>query len=124
MKKYSDKRAKIAKRYTIILREINEEREPLCESCGKPQYEHSHIIPKSRSAELIADKENIIRQCRDCHINWETGYIWLMDNGDKVMAWLKQKNPEYYMVKAYQMKDNAEGISGLPGWAVRILKEL
>ena len=101
-------------------RKIAEERPPRCESCGKNEYENSHIIPKSRDRNMISVKENIMLQCRKCHKLWEDGYIWELENGYKVMTWLKATNEEYYYIKLYQMQDRAieqDCFDELPNWA-------
>lgn len=120
IKPMSQKRAKIQGKMEKAYREIDEERPNQCSSCGVREYERSHIIPKSRNRDTISVKENIVLQCRECHINWETGKLWLLSNGPEIMNWLKTIDKEYYYTKLYQMQDRAielDCFEELPAWA-------
>jgi hypothetical protein len=120
IKPMTQQRKSIQTKMEKVYREIAEERPNCCESCGKNEYENSHIIPKSRDRKMISVKENIVLQCRECHKLWEDGYIWLLENGYKVMMWLKETNEEYYYTKLYQFQDRAieqDCFNELPQWA-------
>lgn len=73
--------SEIEKRYKEVCREIDSEREPMCEGCGSNlKLSHSHIISQKvckqlGKTELIWDKSNIQLHCfgsyERCHDKWE-----------------------------------------------------
>lgn len=79
MKKFSNKRAAIERQYRKVCEEIDHEREPVCEGCGRGDrsLSHSHILSKYDRRDLIADKRNIRLHCfyvtGNCHDKWEKG---------------------------------------------------
>lgn len=79
MRKFSNKRASIEREYIKTCKEIDQEREPVCEGCGRGDraLSHSHILSKYSRRDLIADKRNIRLHCfyvsGNCHDKWEKG---------------------------------------------------
>lgn len=80
IRKYTE--SKINSNYRKTKKEIIEERDYYCESCGKSGQitvlTPSHLISRADSKrynciELIWDKKNIRIHCVDCHRNWENG---------------------------------------------------
>ena len=79
MKAISKKQSAVNKELKKVYQEIAEERGHYCTGCGRSDVplSHSHIIPRSRRADLTADKRNITYHCLDsngrkgCHTIWE-----------------------------------------------------
>ena len=59
MKKISTKQKEVKRKLNKVYNEIAEERAHYCEGCGKSDVplSHSHIIPRSRRADLVCDKK-------------------------------------------------------------------
>ena len=88
--------------YHKVLEEIDQEREPICQGCGKPEFEHSHSISRNyRNHEFLANKKNIWRLCRECHAGlYELGYVWMLDCGIEIMQNIWRLDEDYYRQKA------------------------
>ncbi len=59
-----------------VYAEIDSEREPICEGCGKPlPVSHSHLLSQRSREDLTDDKRNIRLHCfgnyNSCHDKWE-----------------------------------------------------
>ena len=65
MKKISKKQSKINKELRKVYMDILETRGHWCTGCGRSSIplSHSHIIPRSRRADLVCDKNNITYHC-------------------------------------------------------------
>lgn len=85
MKHFTEKRAKIDREMKKVYKEIDEDSPAICTGCWKPEFDHSHLFPKRPFSWLIARKENIFKQCRDCHRNFERNKFWLLRNGHQVI---------------------------------------
>jgi len=99
VKRVSDKQRKISKRILKAYREIALERGHYCTGCGRSGdvvLSHSHIIPRSRRADLSYDKRNITYHClsfgerKGCHEIWESR------DKDKLLDY--HKNLEYILL--------------------------
>lgn len=90
--------------YHRALEEIDQERDPICQGCGKPEFEHSHSIPRNyRNHEFIANKKNIWRLCRDCHLGYEAGTVWPLACGLEIMQNIWRLDEDYYRQKVMQV---------------------
>ena len=77
--KQTDKLRLINQKVSLAIDEIDQEREPCCEECGINQFDHSHLIPRAFGDYAYSDiKENIRRQCREHHVSWEQGRLYLL----------------------------------------------
>ena len=100
MKKYSTARAAIERQYLKVLKEILEEREPVCEGCERClPLTPSHRIPRSRRRDLIAEKADIDLFCEDCHRHVEAGRYDELKNGEEIKEYIQEADPEYYRIK-------------------------
>ncbi len=103
MRRYSKKRAKIERELRKVKQDIVDTHEGGCEGCAKTNcaMEFSHIIPRSRRADLIAVRENINVLCHSCHATWEThvpAKMKALDCYDANMAYIKEVDHEYYQI--------------------------
>ena len=106
MKKVSDKQRKISKRILYAYREIALERGHYCEGCGRADVplSHSHIIPRSRRADLICIKDNIQYLClsmgerKGCHEMWESRNKSKLLCYHKNLEYILQEDTEYYFL--------------------------
>ena len=83
MKKISNKQREIKRKLNKVYSIIAMERGHFCEGCGRTEGDvplsHSHIIPRSKRADLLCDKRNIQYLClsmgdgrKGCHEKWES----------------------------------------------------
>lgn len=111
---------------------IANEREPLCEGCGSPNFEHSHRFPVSyQNYAYIAVDEAIDLYCRHCHTyRYENGRIYELKNGEEVMAYLQRTDFQFFMSKLSQMEQRMTealtdpkriGKPMFPKWAVGLV---
>lgn len=80
IKKISNKRANVEKELHAVYKEIDQEREPVCESCdrGDRPLSHSHLLSRYTRPDLICEKDNIRLHCfgtvggpeKTCHEKW------------------------------------------------------
>lgn len=107
MKHHTKKRAAIEREYVKAKAEIMEEREPSCEGCGtySGSITFSHRIPRSRRRDLIADKDNIDLMCPSCHEHVEAGRYQELANGEAIMKYIIQMEPELIEIKKLR-RDN------------------
>jgi len=90
--------------YHRVLEEIDQEREPICQGCGKPEFEHSHSLPRNyKDHAFLSDKRNIWRLCRECHVGYENGYVWPLKCGKKLMQNIWKLDLQYYSQKVMQV---------------------
>lgn len=119
VKQVTSKQDGINREYSAVIAKMDQDLPPLCQSCRKPEYEHSHLISR-RIKEFATDRRNIYKQCRGCHKNWESGYIWLLGNGRQLMAALLEMSTEHYYTKLYQAQErvveNDVDFETLPAW--------
>ena len=110
MKAVSNKQAIIKRKLNAVYQQIDNDREPVCQGCGRGDkpLSHSHTISQKRckhlgKTELIWDENNIEIECfgnRDyCHDIWEHGTIEQkrnMNNFDRKLEYIKKHDPEQY----------------------------
>lgn len=79
IKKFSSKRSEKEREYILTCKKIDQEREPVCEGCGRGDrsLSHSHLLSKYSREDLIAEERNIRLHCfyvtGNCHDKWEKG---------------------------------------------------
>jgi len=100
------------KKYIEVCRQIDIEREPVCEGCGKGQggdlrLSHSHVISRQEAKniglpELIYNKRNIRLHCLDfgnhkgCHTKWESFKSKGMLDHEKNMQFIRSLDEMLY----------------------------
>ncbi|MCB0526809.1 MAG: hypothetical protein KDC86_19995 [Saprospiraceae bacterium] len=101
MKHFTTKRATIERQYQKVKAEIMQERQPCCAGCGTWQgsITFSHRIPRSRRVDLIAEKQNIDLMCPACHDKVETGRYDELQNGDEIICYIAENEPELLELK-------------------------
>lgn len=74
----------------------------VCEECGESQrLSFSHLVPRSRRSDLIAEERNVVIHCIDgddvegCHSRWERKDI-TMKTYSKNMEIIKELDKQYY----------------------------
>ena len=123
--------------YHRVLDEIGQEREPVCQGCGKPDFEHSHSIPRNYKAyAYLSNKKNIWRLCRHCHASlYELGYVWMLACGLEIMRNIWRLDEDYYRHKVAQVAKRLEeyksknwlaisqGAITVPAWCEQIIED-
>lgn len=106
MNQVSKKKQSQNSQYARVCSEIKKEREAKCESCGTTDYlSFSHLIPRSRSEKLIAEKRNIKVQCMSfgdhvgCHDLYEQGKIDSFIDREEILQLVKELDIEFYQLK-------------------------
>lgn len=124
--KKSNKQTSIDHQLRKTYEAIDNEREPVCEGCGRGDkpLSHSHTISRNRckqigKPELIYDKANIEIECfgtnTSCHEIWEhEGVVKRMqlDNFDNKMRYIEQHDPEKFRTTQLAIKSVTTGLSG------------
>ena len=108
MKKISSKQREIRRKLNKVYSEINYERGHFCEGCGRTEGDvplsHSHIIPRSRRADLICIKDNIQYLClsmgerKGCHEMWESRNKSKLLCYHKNLEYILEMDIEYYFI--------------------------
>lgn len=82
-----------------------------CSGCGtKERLSPSHVIPRSRRADLITDPRNITWHCMSmgeivgCHEIWESHDRPKLKDYEKNMAYIKEVDEEYYNILRFKDK--------------------
>lgn len=80
IKKISSKRANKEKELHVVYKQIDQEREPVCEGCGRNDrpLSHSHLLSRYTRPDLTCEKDNIRLHCfgntggpeKTCHEKW------------------------------------------------------
>lgn len=110
IRKVSKKQASIKSKLTAVYKEIDCERDMICQGCelGGLPVSHSHTISQKRckeigKPELIYDAANIELECFgesvNCHETWEHGAIWQkmrMKNFERKMEYIQKNDPEQF----------------------------
>jgi hypothetical protein len=106
MKHHTQKRAAIEREYREAKKLIHDEMIEdngyiFCRGCGTTsgRISWSHRIPRSRRADLIADKGNIDPMCQGCHEKVEAGKYGELDNGVEIVAYIAKNEPELLELK-------------------------
>lgn len=79
IKKISNKKAAVEKELRVVYKKIDNDREPICEGCGRGDVplSHSHLLSQYFRQDLITEEENIRLHCfgnyNSCHDKWERG---------------------------------------------------
>lgn len=125
IRKKSNKQSAIDYQLRKTYEEIDSEREPVCEGCGRGDkpLSHSHTISRYRSKqigkpELIYDKKNIEIECfgtnTSCHDIWEGAGIkevMKMNNFDKKMLYIEEHDQERFAIMSLAIKSVTTGLS-------------
>ena len=106
MKQVSKKQSTINRELTKVYKEIANERGHYCTGCGRSDVplSHSHIIPRSRRADLVTDKKNITYHCLDtngrkgCHTMWEGIERDKLLDYQRNMEYILENDTEYYFL--------------------------
>jgi len=109
MKKISNKQKEIRRKLNKVYSQISYERGHYCEGCGRTEGDvplsHSHIIPRSRRADLVCDKKNIQYLClsmgdgrRGCHEMWQSRDKSKLLCYHKNLEYILQEDTEYYFL--------------------------
>ena len=105
IKKKSSKQSAIDRKLRKVYQEIDETRPHLCTGCGSPhQLSHSHLIPRSRSRDLICDPNNIQIHCLSCHKKWERGVMaHELADFQQNMQYIKSVDEQYYHIREQKL---------------------
>lgn len=80
---------------------MRKENDQVCTGCPGNNSEsltHSHLIPRSRRPDLIAEYRNITYHCITCHDIWESvDRVQLLDY-ERNMLIIKELDNEYYQI--------------------------
>tara|TARA_R110000824_G_scaffold332324_2_gene518961 strand:+ start:922 stop:1266 length:345 start_codon:yes stop_codon:yes gene_type:complete len=108
MKKISNKQKEIKRKLNKIYSEISMERGHFCEGCGRTEGDvplsHSHIIPRSRRADLVCEKNNVQYLCLSigertgCHDLWESRSKTKLLCYHKNLEYILEEDIEYYFL--------------------------
>ena len=108
MRKISSKQGQINKKIRRAYKEIALERGHYCTGCGRADVplSHSHLIPRSRRADLSFDKANITYHClsiggngrRGCHEIWESRDRDTLLDYHKNLEYILEMDIEYYFI--------------------------
>jgi len=124
LKRVSAKQAKIENEKSKVYRERSEGERPSCRGCGRfdVPLSNSHRIGQSNK-EHVANPNNLDTYCtdgKDCHRLYESGRLYLLDNGNDVLEWLAAADFERYRTKLFKMIDRIQddnlSLEDLPGW--------
>ena len=106
----SSKQSSIDRELNNVYKEMAETRPHRCTGCGSyHQLTHSHLIPRSRSRELVTDPNNINYHCLSCHKKWENGVLaHEMTDFNRNMKYIKSVDEEYFHIREAKLdKDGA-----------------
>lgn len=106
MKQISKKQSVINRELRKVYKEIADERGHYCTGCGRADVplSHSHLIPRSRRADLQTDKNNITYHClsmgerKGCHEMWEGVDRHKLLDYYRNMEYILEADPEYYFL--------------------------
>lgn len=105
IKQISSKKALIKQDLSKVYAKIDQEREPVCQGCGRGDkpLSHSHTIPQSAREDLITDPHNIELECFGdqscCHEIWErkdSEKAPHLLNFTRKMNYIESKDIKYY----------------------------
>ncbi len=108
IRKKSKKQSAIDRELRFVYREMAETRRHICTGCGTPhQLSHSHLIPRSRRRDLVADINNITYHCLSCHKKWESGVMANeMYDFHRNMEYIKSADSEYFNIREQKLAKN------------------
>lgn len=97
----SKKQTETDRDYRLVTDRMRQENAQICTGCEKvygDSLTHSHLIPRSRREDLIAEYKNITYHCIECHPIWESvDRVQLLDY-ERNMQIVKELDPEYYEI--------------------------
>ena len=122
----SNKQTAIDYQLRKTYQQIDNEREPVCEGCGRGDkpLSHSHTISRNRckqigKPELIYDKNNIELECfgtsTSCHDVWDGAGIkdqMKLNNFNKKMLFIEEHDAERFVTMSLAIKSVTIGLSG------------
>lgn len=132
IKPVSTKQAKIETEKSKVYRLRSEGERPFCRGCRRfdVPLSNSHRIGQVNK-EHVANPYNLDTYCIDgggCHSHYESGRLYLLDNGNDVLEWLAETDFERYRMKCYKMLDriNDDNLSleNLPTWVEQHINSL
>lgn len=124
LKRISPKQAAIEKAKSKVYRLRSEGERPYCQGCGRfdVPLSNSHRIGQT-DKEHVANAANLDTYCIDgknCHNLYESGRLYLLDNGNDVLDWLAETDWERYRAKVWKMLDRINddnlSLTDLPEW--------
>lgn len=129
--------ARLNAEYRLVLDEIDQERHPWCENCGAHSFEHSHLIKRDFNDYAYMNvKANIRRNCRDCHLAWENGKLWVFEKlGPLYLEIVRELDEQYHRQKMEQFRKRLDeyrkknwlalsnGQLKLPDWVGPVMEE-
>jgi len=101
----SSKQSSIDRDLKKVYQEMAETRTLRCTGCGSyQQLTHSHLIPRSRSRELVTDPNNINYHCLSCHKKWENGVLaHEMTDFNRNMKYIKSVDEDYFHIREQKL---------------------
>lgn len=97
----SKKQKDTDKAYFATTDRMRKENPQECTGCPSKDIDgltHSHLIPRSRRPDLIAEYKNITYHCVECHSKWESvDRVQLLDY-ERNMLIIKDLDEEYYQI--------------------------
>ena len=107
--KKSSKQSSIDSQLKKVYKEMSETRPHRCTGCGSHrQLTHSHIIPRSRSRELVCDPNNITYHCLSCHRKWENGVLaHELTDFQRNMNYIKSVDEPYFHIRDEKLDKNS-----------------
>jgi len=108
IRRKSKKQSAIDRQLRDVYIEMCETRRHICTGCGSPhQLSHSHLIPRSRRRDLVADINNITYHCLPCHKKWEAGVnANEMYDYHSNMDYIKSVDSEYFNIREQKLAKN------------------
>lgn len=107
LKRITPKQARIEAEKSKVYRERSEGERPYCQGCGKygVPLSNSHRIGQANK-QHVCNPDNLDSYCLEgCHTNYESGRLYLLQNGGEVLDWLAQTDWERYRMKVFKMID-------------------
>ena len=106
MKAISKKQSAVNRELKKVYKELSESRGHYCTGCGRSDVSlsHSHLIPRSRRPDLVAQKDNITYHCLDngerkgCHTIWESHERYKLLDYHRNMEYILEVDTEYYFL--------------------------
>jgi DNA-directed RNA polymerase subunit M/transcription elongation factor TFIIS len=96
--KRSSKQKERDKRILNAYKVVDKLLPPYCGNCGKPEFTHSHILPRGQYPDHADNVVNIFHDCIACHYIWEHGsleQVKAMRDWPKRLSVIKKLAPEY-----------------------------
>lgn len=108
IRKKSKKQEALDRELRKVYKEMSLTRRHNCTGCGTNQHlSHSHLIPRSRRRDLVADINNITYHCLSCHKKWERGVLAheLYDYHSN-MKYIKSVDEQYFHIREQKLEKN------------------